>query len=98
MKSLLRALVPGMRLILVGDVNQLPSVGPGNVLRDMIYSDAFPVVRLEKIFRQAAESDIIMNAHRINAGEMVSQDPEAAIFFLLSAIIQEISSARQSRF
>ena len=71
MKSLLRAIVPGMRLILVGDVNQLPSVGPGNVLRDIIHSEKFPVVCLEKIFRQAAESDIIVNAHRINAGEIV---------------------------
>ena len=83
MKSLLRALVPGMRLILVGDVNQLPSVGPGNVLRDMIYSDAFPVVRLEKIFRQAAESDIIMNAHRINAGEMVEPRPGSRDFLFI---------------
>ncbi len=83
MKSLLRALVPGMRLVLVGDVNQLPSVGPGNVLRDMIYSEAFPVVRLEKIFRQAAESDIIMNAHRINAGEMVEPKPGSRDFLFI---------------
>lgn len=83
MKSLLRALVPGMRLVLVGDVNQLPSVGPGNVLRDMIYSNAFPVVRLEKIFRQAAESDIIMNAHRINAGEMVEPKPGSRDFLFI---------------
>lgn len=83
MKSLLRALVPGMRLILVGDVNQLPSVGPGNVLRDMIYSEAFHVVRLEKIFRQAAESDIIMNAHRINAGEMVEPKPGSRDFLFI---------------
>lgn len=83
MKSLLRALVPGMRLVLVGDVNQLPSVGPGNVLRDVIYSDAFPVVRLEKIFRQAAESDIIMNAHRINAGEMVEPKPGSRDFLFI---------------
>lgn len=71
MHALLKALVPGMRLILVGDVNQLPSVGPGNVLKDVIRSGRFPVVRLEKIFRQAADSDIIMNAHRIHAGEKV---------------------------
>ena len=83
MKSLLRALVPGMRLILVGDVNQLPSVGPGNVLRDIIYSDAFPVVRLEKIFRQAAQSDIIMNAHRINAGEIVEPKPGSRDFLFI---------------
>ena len=71
MKSLLRALVPGMRLILVGDVNQLPSVGPGNVLRDMIYSDAFPVVRLEKIFRQAAESRDFLFIKRDNPGNII---------------------------
>ena len=64
-------------------MNQLPSVGPGNVLRDMIYSDAFPVVRLEKIFRQAAESDIIMNAHRINAGEMVEPRPGSRDFLFI---------------
>lgn len=71
MQALLRAMVPGMKLILTGDSSQLPSVGPGNVLRDMIASGCFRVVRLEKIFRQAAGSDIIVNAHRINAGEMV---------------------------
>ncbi len=71
MNALLRAVDPGTRLILVGDVNQLPSVGPGNVLRDMIESGCFPVVRLTRIFRQAAESDIIVNAHRINGGEQV---------------------------
>lgn len=71
MHALLRAVCPGTRLILVGDVNQLPSVGAGNVLRDVIDSGVFPVVRLNRIFRQAAESDIIVNAHRINAGESV---------------------------
>lgn len=71
MHALLRAVNPGTRLILVGDVNQLPSVGPGNVLRDMIESGCFPVVRLTRIFRQAAESDIIVNAHKINAGEQI---------------------------
>ncbi len=71
MHSLLRAVNPGTRLILVGDVNQLPSVGPGNVLRDMIDSDCFNVVRLTRIFRQAAESDIVVNAHRINYGERI---------------------------
>ena len=69
MYSLLRAMPDGMRLILVGDVDQLPSVGAGNVLRDVIDSGAFPVVRLTKIFRQAASSRIITNAHRINHGE-----------------------------
>ncbi len=71
MQALLRAVSPGTRLILVGDVNQLPSVGPGNVLRDMIDSGCFHVVRLTRIFRQAAESDIIVNAHKINDGEPV---------------------------
>ncbi len=71
MHALLRAVNPGTRLILVGDVNQLPSVGPGNVLRDLIASSCFNVVRLTRIFRQAAESDIIVNAHRINGGEQI---------------------------
>ncbi len=71
MNALLKAMVAGMRLVLVGDVNQLPSVGPGNVLKDIISSERFPVVHLKKVFRQAAGSDIIMNAHRINAGQMV---------------------------
>lgn len=71
MHALLRAVNPGTRLILVGDVNQLPSVGPGNVLRDLIASGCFNVVRLTRIFRQAAESDIIVNAHRINRGDRI---------------------------
>lgn len=71
MHALLRAVNPGTRLILVGDVNQLPSVGPGNVLRDLIAFSCFNVVRLTRIFRQAAESDIIVNAHRINGGEQI---------------------------
>ncbi len=71
MHALLKAISPGTRLILVGDVNQLPSVGAGNVLRDMIESESFPVVCLNRIFRQAAESDIIVNAHRINGGEQI---------------------------
>lgn len=71
MHALLWAVNPGTRLILVGDVNQLPSVGPGNVLRDLIASGCFNVVRLTRIFRQAAESDIIVNAHRINGGEQI---------------------------
>ena len=71
MHALLRAVNPGTRLILVGDINQLPSVGPGNVLRDMIASGAFNVVQLTRIFRQAAESDIIVNAHKINDGERI---------------------------
>lgn len=71
MQSLLKAINPGTRLILVGDVNQLPSVGPGNVLRDMIDSGSFNVVMLTKIFRQATQSDIVVNAHMINRGEQV---------------------------
>ena len=74
MNALLRALPDQARLVLVGDVDQLPSVGPGNVLRDLIDSGEMPVVRLTKIFRQAEESQIIHNAHRINAGEMPSID------------------------
>lgn len=71
MQALLKAIMVGTRLILVGDVNQLPSVGPGNVLKDIIFSNAFNVVRLEKIFRQATTSDIVVNAHKINKGEKV---------------------------
>lgn len=71
MQSLLKAVTVGTRLILVGDVNQLPSVGPGNVLRDIIGSGCFQVVKLNRIFRQASESDIIVNAHKINAGEVI---------------------------
>ncbi|MDZ7844006.1 MAG: ATP-dependent RecD-like DNA helicase [Anaerolineales bacterium] len=68
--NLLKALAPGTHLLLVGDVDQLPSVGPGNVLGDVIASGAAPVTRLQSIFRQAAGSEIITNAHRINRGEM----------------------------
>ena len=71
MQALLKAVTVGTRLILVGDVNQLPSVGRGNVLRDIIDSGCFNVVRLTRIFRQASESDIIVNAHKINAGEVI---------------------------
>ena len=83
MCALLKAVVVGTRLVLVGDVNQLPSVGPGNVLKDIINSNAFPVVKLTKIFRQAAESDIIVNAHKINAGQNISMDNKSRDFFLL---------------
>ena len=83
MQALLKAVVPGTRLILVGDVNQLPSVGPGSVLQDLIRSKAFPVVRLTKIFRQAAESDIIVNAHKINRGERIALDNKSRDFFFL---------------
>ncbi len=72
MNALLKAVKPGTRLILVGDVDQLPSVGCGNVLKDIIASGSFPTVKLTKIFRQAEESDIVVNAHKINNGEPIS--------------------------
>lgn len=83
MHSLLMAVTAGTRLILVGDENQLPSVGPGNVLRDIIRSGMFSVVELKKIFRQASESDIVVNAHKINRGEQVSLDNKSRDFFFL---------------
>lgn len=83
MHALLSAVIPGTRLILVGDVNQLPSVGPGSVLKDIIASGRFPVVTLTKIFRQAGESDIVVNAHKINAGEPVILDNKSRDFFFL---------------
>ena len=81
--SLLKAVSPGTRLIFVGDVNQLPSVGPGQVLSDLIKSEAFPVVRLQKIFRQAQESDIVVNAHKINRGEQIELGGKSRDFFFL---------------
>ncbi|MCU6800580.1 ATP-dependent RecD-like DNA helicase [Alitiscatomonas aceti] len=95
MHSLLKAVNVGTRLILVGDVNQLPSVGPGNVLRDMIQSGKFPVVMLTKIFRQAAQSDIIVNAHKINAGERVPLGKRSRDFLFIrrdnpAAIIKDM--------
>ena len=84
MYSLLKAVTVGTRLILVGDVNQLPSVGPGKVLKDIISSEKFNVVRLSEIFRQAAESDIITNAHKINAGQSIKLDNKSKDFFMLS--------------
>ncbi|WP_294785220.1 ATP-dependent RecD-like DNA helicase [uncultured Eubacterium sp.] len=83
MHNLLKAVVAGTRLILVGDVNQLPSVGPGCVLKDIIDSHACNVVRLNRIFRQASESDIIVNAHKINRGEEVVLDNKSRDFFFL---------------
>ena len=83
MYSLLLAVTAGTRLILVGDENQLPSVGPGNVLRDIIRSGCFPVVELKKIFRQASESDIVVNAHKINRGEQVTINNKSRDFFFL---------------
>lgn len=83
MNSLLKAIAPGTRLILVGDINQLPSVGPGSVLKDIIQSEIFNGVMLTKIFRQASTSDIIVNAHKINRGEEVSLDNKSMDFFFL---------------
>ncbi|MEE1100262.1 MAG: ATP-dependent RecD-like DNA helicase [Agathobacter sp.] len=83
MNSLLKAVVAGTRLILVGDVNQLPSVGAGSVLKDIIDSECFHTVKLTKIFRQASTSDIIVNAHKINRGEEVILDNKSMDFFFL---------------
>lgn len=83
MHALLSAIVVGTRLVLVGDVNQLPSVGPGSVLKDIISSECFPVVTLNRIFRQAGESDIVVNAHKINAGEPVGINNKSKDFFFL---------------
>ncbi len=82
-QALLKAVMPGTRLIMAGDINQLPSVGPGQVLRDLIDSGRFPVVMLQKIFRQAEESDIVVNAHRINEGEDIPLDNKSRDFFFL---------------
>ena len=83
MYSLLSALPVGTRLVLVGDVDQLPSVGPGAVLRDMLRSGAFPSIRLSRIFRQAASSDIIVNAHKINSGQQIVLGNKSKDFFFL---------------
>lgn len=82
-QALLKALMPGTRLIMVGDVNQLPSVGPGQVLHDLIESGCFKVVMLETIFRQAKESDIVVNAHKIYKGEPVLLDNKSRDFFFM---------------
>lgn len=103
MNHLLKAVEAGSHLLLVGDVDQLPSVGPGNVLRDMIASDVLPVTRLDTIFRQAADSYIIVNAHRINRGEspqfskgvsdfffFKQPDPQAAADLLLDIVARRV--------
>ena len=82
--ALLKAILPGTRLILVGDSNQLPSVGPGIILKDIIESDIFPVVRLTKIYRQDDNSQIVSNAHRINAGQYISLENKSEDFFFFS--------------
>jgi exodeoxyribonuclease V alpha subunit len=83
---LLEAAPPATRIVLVGDADQLPSVGPGNVLADLIISESVPVVRLDQIFRQTERSLIVENAHRINSGDMpkVGDDPESSDFFFVS--------------
>ena len=81
MNHLLKAIIPGTRLVLVGDVDQLPSVGPGNVLKDIISSGIIKVVRLTEIFRQAQESMIVLNAHRINQGHMPYLNVKGGDFF-----------------
>ena len=86
MDSLLKAITVGTRLILVGDVNQLPSVGPGNILKDIIASGAFNVVSLVKVFRQAAMSDIVQNAHRINEGNSIKLDNKSKDFFMMQSL------------
>ncbi len=84
MYAFLRAVKRGARVIFSGDADQLPSVGPGNVLRDIIDSDIVPVIHLSRIFRQAQESLIVMNAHKINCGEMPDVDSHDKDFFFLS--------------
>lgn len=106
MYHLIKAAPLGTTLLLVGDVNQLPSVGPGNVLRDVIASGMVPVVELYEVFRQAAESDIICNAHQINRGEMPTlrqgsrqrtdfyffrqEDPDAAAALIVDLVTRRI--------
>ena len=83
---LLEAVPPGTRIVLVGDADQLPSVGPGNVLSDLIHSESVPVIRLDQVFRQTDRSLIVENAHRINSGDMpnVDEDPESSDFFFVA--------------
>ncbi|MBQ8260673.1 MAG: ATP-dependent RecD-like DNA helicase [Lachnospiraceae bacterium] len=83
LKALLAALVPGTKLVLVGDMDQLPSVGPGQVLKDILASECFPFVKLQKIFRQAKESHIVSYAHKINRGETIDFSEKYCDFFLL---------------
>ncbi|GMQ58061.1 ATP-dependent RecD-like DNA helicase [Vallitalea sediminicola] len=102
MNSLLKALIPGTRLIIVGDKDQLPSVGPGNVLKDIIESNKVKVVKLEKIFRQARESAIIMNAHKINSGEYIDLTNKKSDFFYIKratagSILEELKTLTKTR-
>lgn len=89
MNALLKAVVEGQRLVLIGDADQLPSVGAGNVLKDIISSGRIPVVRLIQIFRQASKSAIVMNAHRINKGEYPVMNEKGTDFFFMKRSIQE---------
>ncbi|NLZ93894.1 MAG: ATP-dependent RecD-like DNA helicase [Firmicutes bacterium] len=102
---LLRALPQGCKLILVGDMDQLPSVGPGNILRDIITSEAVPVVRLEQIFRQSHQSMIVSNAHRVNSGQMPELGNSEDFFFMqesdpekILSLILDLCSQRLPRF
>jgi exodeoxyribonuclease V alpha subunit len=102
MNSLLKAIIPGTRLIIVGDKDQLPSVGPGNVLKDIIESNKIQVVKLEKIFRQARESAIIMNAHKINSGQHIDLTNKKSDFFYIkrstaSSVLDEIKTLTKTR-
>jgi exodeoxyribonuclease V alpha subunit len=103
MNSLLKAIPPTMRLILVGDIDQLPSVGAGNALRDIIDSESFPVIKLTRIFRQAQTSRIIMNAHRINEGKMpdISNGKNTDFFFMenedAEAVVPQIVDLVQTK-
>lgn len=99
--NLLKAITPGTRLIMVGDVDQLPSVGPGSVLRDLIHSQRIPTVRLDVIFRQAEESLIVSNAHKINRGEFPYLSTAKDFFFIPEEdpeqIVQTISDLIKNR-
>lgn len=102
MQSFLKAVKRGARVIMSGDADQLPSVGPGNVLRDIIFSEAVPVIRLGRIFRQARESLIVVNAHRINNGEIPDLSRTDSDFFFLGRnaselVIQTISDLYKNR-
>ena len=88
MRSLLRAVPDAAALLIVGDVDQLPSVGPGQVLADIIASNVIAVVRLTEVFRQAAGSRVITNAHRINSGQMpelITNDRALSDFYFIDA-------------